>query len=386
MPPMGTPLDHTRRDPTARSPRTRRAATLLAAGLAWASLGPVGAVATGTAATLPAATTLAGTAAHDFPRGDTGYHTYAEIAAEVRAVAAAHPDIVRRFSIGSTWQGRALWTVEVTSADLPERDKVGVLFDGGTHGNEHLGPEATLALFHWLVDGYGTDSLVTRLVRTRSIFIVFEVNPDGSEYDISGGRYHQWRRNRQPTPGTSAIGTDINRNYGYRWGCCGKVSRNPASGFYRGPVAWSTREARAMRALVASRVIDGRQQIRGYVSFHTAGRLILWPYGYTRTARTKDMSADDHAAIVAVAKGMAARNGYRAMQGSSLYVDSGTSRDWAYGAWKMFAYTVELGIWNYPSDEKIAPEMKRSRGALLWFIDQMGCPYDLIGKAARYCP
>ncbi len=338
-------------------------------------------------ATPAAAAPSAGAAAsHDFPPGDTKYHTYAEIVAEVRAVAAAHPAIVRQFSIGRSYQGRDLIAVEITTSALPEKDKVGILFDGGTHGNEHFGPEATLAVMHWLVDGYGIDARVTRLVRTRSIFIVFEVNPDGNEYDIAGGRYHQWRKNRQPTPGTSAIGTDINRNYGYRWGCCGLVSARPTASYYRGPKPWSTPEAAAMRAFFASRVIDGKQQIRGYVTFHTYGRLILWPYGYTRAARTKDMSVDDHAATIALAKAMAARNGYKAEQGSSNYVDSGTARDWGYGAWKAFSYTVELGVWDYPADERIKPEMNRIKSSMLWFIDAMGCPYRYIGKAAKYCP
>jgi carboxypeptidase T len=321
----------------------------------------------------------------EFPPGSTGYHTYAEIAAEVAAVAAAHPAIVRRFSIGRSWQGRQIWAVEVTSKDLPESKKPGVLFDGGIHGNEHLGPETALAVLHWLVDGYGADARITRLVRTRSTFIVFEVNPDGNEFDISGGRYHQWRRNRQPTPSTGAIGTDVNRNFGFHWGCCGRVSSNPRSGYYRGPKAWSTPEASALRDFVASRVIGGRQQIRGYVSFHTAGRLVLWPYGYTKTDRTPDMSTDDHAVAVALAKGMAARNRYRAAQGSDLYVDSGTSRDWAYGRWKIFSFVVELGTWDYPGDRVIAPETARNRSAMLWFIDAMGCPYATIGKAATYC-
>ncbi len=324
-------------------------------------------------------------ATHDFPAGDTGYHTYAEIAAEVKAVADAHPDIVRRFSIGRSYQGRAIWAAEVTSSVLPESGKVGVLFDGATHGNEHLGHEATLAVLHWLVDGYRTDARITRLVNTRSVFIIFEVNPDGAEYDISGGRYHQWRKNRQPTPGSSYIGTDLNRNYRNHWGCCGLVSAKPSSYVYRGPAAWSAPETRAVRDFVASRVINGHQQIRGYLTFHTYGRLILWPYGWTKKVRPADMSVDDHAAIVAIGKAMGARNGYKAEQGSSNYVDSGTARDWGYGAWKMFSYTIELGLWSYPHDERIAPEMNRNKSAILWFIDAMGCPYRYIGKAAQYC-
>ena len=61
---------------------------------------------------LPAALAApVGAAAADFPAGWTGYHTYAEMSADVLAVATAHPDIVRRVSIGTSYQGRTIWAV-----------------------------------------------------------------------------------------------------------------------------------------------------------------------------------------------------------------------------------------------------------------------------------
>ena len=54
------------------------------------------------------------TTASEFPAGRTGYHSYTEMAAEVAAVAAAHPTIVSRFSIGKSYQGRELWAVKVS--------------------------------------------------------------------------------------------------------------------------------------------------------------------------------------------------------------------------------------------------------------------------------
>ena len=59
----------------------------------------------------------------------------------------------------------------------------------------------TLRILHWLSDGYGTDARITRIVDSREIWIVFAVNPDGAEYDIRGGRFHHWRKNRQPNAG-----------------------------------------------------------------------------------------------------------------------------------------------------------------------------------------
>jgi len=90
-----------------------------------------------------------------------------------------------------------------------------------------------------MADGYGTNTRITRLVNTREIYLVFMVNPDGGEYDITGSPYRGWRKNRQPNAGTTNIGTDLNRNYDYHWGCCGGSSGSTASLNYRGPKAFS---------------------------------------------------------------------------------------------------------------------------------------------------
>ena len=213
------------------------------------------------------------------------------MAAEVAAVAAAHPSIVSRFSIGKSYQGRQLWAVKISDNVAVDEAEPEVMFDGTHHSDEHMGTEMTLHILHWLVDGYGKDPRITSIVDTREIWIVFTVNPDGAEYDISGGKFHFWRKNRQPTPGTSSIGTDLNRNYSYHWGGGGRTSSNPQAITYRGTKAFSTPEARAMRDFLASRVVNGRQQIRAAITFHESGRLVMWPYGYTLANVPADMTA-----------------------------------------------------------------------------------------------
>ena len=56
----------------------------------------------------------AGVSANEFPSGHTAYHTYTEVGTEVAAVAAAHPDIVKRFSIGQSYKGRELWAAKIS--------------------------------------------------------------------------------------------------------------------------------------------------------------------------------------------------------------------------------------------------------------------------------
>ena len=198
------------------------------------------------------------------------------------------------FSIGKSYQGRDIWAAKVSDNVATDEAEPEVMFDGLHHSDEHMGLEMTLHILHWLADGYGSDARITNIVNSREVWIVFAVNPDGAEYDISGGKFHFWRKNRQPNAGTTAIGTDLNRNYGYRWGGGGNTSTNPLAITYRGASAFSAPETRAVRDFLASRVVGGRQQIRVAISFHEYGRLVMWPYGYTYTNVPGDMTADDH--------------------------------------------------------------------------------------------
>jgi carboxypeptidase T len=322
-----------------------------------------------------------------FPPGNLGFHTYTEMANEVKATADAHPDIVRRFSIGKSYAGRELWAVKVSDNVTTDEPEPEVLFDGLHHADEHMSQEMTLAILKWLATGYGSDPKVRNLVNTREIWIIFGLNPDGATYDIAGRVYHHWRKNRQPTPRSSSIGTDLNRNYDYRWGCCGGSSSNPASSRYRGPSRFSAPETRAFRDFVVSRVVGGRQQIRTAISFHTSGRLVMYPYGYTYVDVPSDMSLRDHRTFVAMAKAMAASNGYKPEQASDLYISSGTSRDWLYGRYRVFSFTFELSPNSpaYAPDEAIPTETGRNRNAILYAIDLANCPYRAIGLSGRQC-
>ena len=268
------------------------------------------------------------------------------------------------------------------------------MFDALQHAREHVTVEQALAILAWLTDGYGTDPRVTRMVDGREIYIVFMVNPDGGEYDLTGDPYREWRKNRQPNSGSKYAGTDLNRNYDYRWGCCGGSSGTRSSITYRGPEPFSAPESRAIRDFVNSRVIDGRQQIRTAITFHSAGEEILWPYGYTKADVPSDMTADDHAAFVALGRKMAASNGYTPKQSSSLYLTDGDQIDWAYGRHRIFIFTFEMYPTHeqdstntrfYPPGSLIERETTRNRDAIYRLIEAAGCPYGVIGKGRANC-
>ena len=332
----------------------------------------------------------AGAAPKAFPPADSGYHDYAEMAAEVAAVATARPALVQRFSVGRSYQNRELWAAKVSDNVAADEAEPEVLFTCGQHAREHLSVEMCLYLLNELTSRYGSDTQVTNMVNTREIYLIFNLNPDGSEYDIATGSYRSWRKNRQPNSGSSAVGTDLNRNWGYRWGCCGGSSGSPSSSTYRGPSAFSAPETRRVRDFVNSRVVGGVQQLRAAVDFHTYSELILWPYGYTYSNTATGMNADQYNTFATMGRAMAATNGYTPEQASDLYIADGTLPDWAWGTHRIFAFTFEMYPRSsspgfYPPDEVITRETSRNRAAVLYLLGLADCPYRAINQQSRYC-
>ena len=326
-----------------------------------------------------------------FPAADSAYHDYAEMVAELQQAAFDHPAIFSLFSLGLSHEGRTIWAGKISDNVGTDEDEPEVLFTHHQHAREHLTVEMALYTLKMLTDEYGTNPQITSLVDGREIWIVFDMNPDGGEYDIATGSYVSWRKNRQPNAGTSDVGTDLNRNWGYTWGCCGGSSGAPSSSTYRGAAAFSAPETAVVRDFVDSRVIGGRQQITSSIDFHAYGELVLWPYGYTFTDVPPDMTQDDHDVYVAAGQAMAATNGYTAGQASELYITDGSIDDWTYGVHRIFSYTFEMypvtsgqgGF--YPPDEVIPAQTSRNRAAILYLLEQAACPYAVIGKQAQYC-
>ncbi|MFE9924123.1 M14 family metallopeptidase [Streptomyces sp. NPDC005774] len=327
----------------------------------------------------------------DFPSADSRYHNYAEMNAEIDQRLSAYPNIMSKRVIGRSYQGRDIVAIKISDNVTADENEPEVLFTHHQHAREHLTVEMALYLLRELGAGYGSDSRITNMVNGREIWIVPDLNPDGGEYDIATGSYRSWRKNRQPNSGSSNVGTDLNRNWDYRWGCCGGSSGSTSSETYRGSAPESAPEVKVVADFVRSRVVGGVQQIKAGVDFHTYSELVLWPFGYTYSDTTTGMTADDQAAFRTVGQKMAASNGYTAQQSSDLYITDGSIDDYLWGTHKIFGYTYEMYPRSsssggfYPPDEVIERETSRNRDAVLQLLENADCMYRSIGKAAQYC-
>ncbi|WP_409484529.1 M14 family zinc carboxypeptidase [Arsenicicoccus dermatophilus] len=326
-------------------------------------------------------------AAGDFPAGDEAYHTYAETLSAMDRTVSSHPELASIKSIGSSTENRDLRMLRLGKggAGAPE-----VVITCNQHAREHLTTEQCLYLIDELTQKYATDDRIKKIMDTRVIWVLPMMNPDGSTYDISGGKYQSWRKNRTKNA-DGTIGIDPNRNWGYKWGCCNGSSGTPSSGTYRGPSAFAAPETKAVADFIKSRRVGGVQQIKAYMDIHTFSELIMWPFGHTNDAVTTNMTQDQYDMHVALGTKLAQSNTYKPGQSSELYITDGDSMDWVWGDQQIPTIGMEMypkgssGGGFYPPASVIGRETTRNREALLTFLELADCQYRLTGKEATYC-
>jgi carboxypeptidase T len=324
------------------------------------------------------------------PAGFEYFHTYDEAVAVIDQTVADHPNLAQKFSIGNSYEGRPIFGLMLTSnVSAGSQGRPEVVVDSLIHARERAGLELSLYMVGVLTDNYGKTGTklgrrVTRLLNSTVVYVLPVLNPDGAVFDFSGGSFHKWRKNRQPIPDSTEIGVDLNRNFRFMWGCCNGSSGNPAAEDYRGPSPWYAPEDIAYRDFVKA-----HPGLTEALTIHSAARRVLWPYGYTLKNVPATMTVDDHSVVVALAKGMGLRNGYPAQQSSDMYVSDGDGDDWAYHSQGVFRLTLEMSAGSkrryYPSLTELNADVARNKGAVLWYLEQAGCPYAAAGLGATYC-
>lgn len=313
-----------------------------------------------------------------FPGQDDAYHDYPELTQKLQDLQKTYPQILKVSSIGKSIENRDIWVMRI-SGNLAQADNLpAIIYMGGHHAREHLSVELPLFYAEYFLSEYAKGNpRIVNLLNGRDIHIIPAVNPDGLEYDISGGRYKLWRKNRARNSDGS-YGVDLNRNYGYQWGTGGSSS-NPGSDTYKGPKPFSEPETQAIKAYV-----EAHQNITTLLSFHTFSELVLYPWGhkYSSIDITRDFEVHKK-----MAEKMAEWNGYQPMQSSALYQASGDTTDWSYGEHKIISFTFELDPTNsgwggsdgfYPGAGVIPAVQQKNLEPVLYLLQYADNPYRVL--------
>ncbi len=120
------------------------------------------------------------------------YHTIDVIYTWLNRWAEKYPNLVQVYEVGKSFEGRPILQVTLTNRDTgADTDKPAAYFEGGRHSGEVTGTESALWLLQYLLENYGSDDEITRLIDTKAIYIRPVNNPDGSNLYL-----HTAQRNR----------------------------------------------------------------------------------------------------------------------------------------------------------------------------------------------
>ncbi|MES2802911.1 MAG: M14 family metallopeptidase [Bdellovibrionota bacterium] len=315
----------------------------------------------------------------DFPKKDSAYHNYEELTAALTKLANENPTLVTMVSAGKSTEGRDIWAMRLGSDQAQASQRPAVIFMGGHHAREHLSVEMPLMLAQHLVAQYKAgNQRIVGLMDSRDIHIIPVVNPDGKAYDIQDGSYKVWRKNRSKNS-NGTFGTDLNRNYSFKWGTGGS-STNPNNDTFMGTKPFSEPETQTVKNYV-----EAHTNITILLSFHTYSQLILYPWGhkYDGIENGKDLRVHE-----VMARKMAGWNNYTPQQSSDLYIASGDTTDWSYGEHKIFSFTFELdpsansggfgGDGFYPGARVIQPVFNKNLEPVLYLLAYADNPYRSI--------
>jgi len=115
---------------------------------------------------------------------------YKEMTALLRSWAAARPGLMHLESLGKTPKGRQMWFITLTRfATGPASDKPAIVVDGNMHSTEWAGGVAALDFVWKLLREDGNNPNVTRLLDTRTVYVLPRMSPDGVDETLDQGRF-----------------------------------------------------------------------------------------------------------------------------------------------------------------------------------------------------
>ncbi|HST03400.1 MAG TPA: M14 family zinc carboxypeptidase, partial [Chloroflexia bacterium] len=305
----------------------------------------------------------------------SGYKTVEEIYAFIDQKVAQYPNLVEKVDYGDSWckthpgsctlpdasNGYDMIAMHITNQAISGPKPV-FWAEAGIHAREIATPEVMMRLTNWLLDGYNTNADAHWMVDYEDIWITLTVNPDGHHIVESGGNSPYYQRKNGDNVGGSGCawpptpydhsGVDNNRNFPFKWNCCGGSSSDPCEQTYHGVSSGSEDENQAIVTLVRSLIPDQRgpgdtdaapiTTTGIFQDLHSDSEQNLYTWGWTNNnmpnyAETRNIAA--HMSAV-----NAGGNGY--YYGSiygGLYPVDGGSIDWSYGELGIASVSTEVG-------------------------------------------
>jgi len=305
------------------------------------------------------------------------YQRYDTIIDWMEQLAKDNPDIVTSTELGRSHEDRKILMFKIGRSPLGKNTRA-VWIDGGIHAREWIAPATATYLLGKLVETFAAkddSTCETRAIQSVDWYVAPLLNPDGYEYSHTNDR--MWRKNRAPPPeGSNCYGVDLNRNWDVIGFGDGATSGNPCAETYKG-----SKNSEPETKAVAKALMEVRDNVRIYLSFHSYGQYWLTSWGYKKSLPVDNdklirLGRQALEAMQCITPGL---NYVIGSAGAIFYIAGGASDDFAKATAEIpYSFTVEL-----PDEGKngflLPPSRIEKTGQELWAATAV-----LAKEAARH--
>ncbi|KAG5333446.1 CBPD Carboxypeptidase, partial [Acromyrmex heyeri] len=302
----------------------------------------------------------------------TSYTHYDDLRQLFDSLADRYPNLARVLSIGKSVEGRDLLVLEI-SENVGQRSpgEPMVKYVANMHGDEVVGRQLLIILGQYLLDHYGKDDRITRLVNQTDIYLMPSMNPDGFEKSVEG----KCESNDDFSGRENANHIDLNRDFPDQFE--GKSNhRSKGSSILNGRQS----ETVAMMTWISNEpfVLSG--------NLHGGAVVASYPYdsGISRSCCIESKSPDDnlfkHLAHAYADNHSLMRRGdacppeiFRGgvTNGAYWYEVVGGMQDYNYARSNTFDITFELSCCKYPPGSTIPEQWLLNKESLIKYLEQV---------------
>ncbi len=292
-----------------------------------------------------------------------------KVEAKLKALNNQYPKITRLVQIGTSFLGRPIWSLLISSTPNPQSpeyyQKPAIIIDGLHHAREIMTPEVVMDVADTLLNPtVRQDRRWLQLFENWNVWVVPMLNVDGNT--IVWTEDNMWRKNAH-AENNRTFGVDINRNYAFKWNNCNGSSGFPSSDTYRGAAAGSEPETQALIKLADSVIPTA------YLSYHSFSELVLYPYGCQGifTGENALLSKIGGELAQVLPRDSNDGNYTPGTPWQLLYSVDGDSGGHMFGEYGALSFTFEVNQAFQPRYELREPTLVKHRKAWAYFFNRM---------------
>jgi len=272
------------------------------------------------------------------------YHSFDELTTELQQLAQQYSGICLLASIGKSLQNRDLWIMKISDNIAVAEYEPEFKYISSMHGNEPVGMELCIYLIHYLLENYGVDPRITRIVDETELWIMPLMNPDG---------YIARQR-------ANSNGVDLNRNFPDR-----------ISDPFNTPGG---------RELETQAVMNFSNEHTFVLSanFHAGALVTNYPYDSNETGNPVYTTCPDDQLFIELCKTYSSHNSPMwnspyfpdgITNGADWYVVYGGMQDWNYVWLGCNEVTIELNDNKWPDAAHLPALWEDNRESMLSYIE-----------------